>query len=71
MNNLTFSDLTFPMLEYAKNETPWDLAPLLYSGGAKCRCQHRTDPRAGARLPHPKQQKSSVGNGSRGIRLGQ
>ncbi|MFV9495318.1 hypothetical protein ACNUI5_27905 [Pseudomonas aeruginosa] len=37
MNNLTFSDLTFPMLEYAKNETPWDLAPLLYSGGAKAK----------------------------------
>ncbi|MFJ7884014.1 site-specific integrase [Pseudomonas sp. NPDC096917] len=35
MNNLTFSDLAFPMLDYAKNETPWDLAPLLYSGGAK------------------------------------
>lgn len=37
MNNLTFSDLTFPMLEYGKNETPWDLAPLLYSGGAKAK----------------------------------
>ena len=34
MSNLTSSDLTFPMLEYGKNETPWDLAPLLYSGGA-------------------------------------
>ncbi|WP_405118092.1 site-specific integrase [Pseudomonas leptonychotis] len=34
MSNLTALGLTFPMLEYAKNETPWDLAPLLYSGGA-------------------------------------
>ncbi|QHF43065.1 hypothetical protein PspS35_04430 [Pseudomonas sp. S35] len=37
MNNLTFSDLTFPTLEYAKNETPWDMAPLLYNGGAKAK----------------------------------
>lgn len=34
MSNLTSLDLTFPMLEYGKTETPWDLAPLLYSGGA-------------------------------------
>ena len=25
------------MLEYAKNETPWDLTPFLYSGGAKAK----------------------------------
>ena len=37
MNNRTSSDLTFPMLEYAKNETPWDLTPFLYSGGAKAK----------------------------------
>lgn len=37
MNNLTFSDLTFPMLEYATNQTPWDMAPLLYNGGAKAK----------------------------------
>lgn len=34
MNNPASSDLAFPMLEYGKNETPWDLAPLLYNGGA-------------------------------------
>lgn len=27
-------DLSFPMLEYGKTETPWDLTPLLYRGGA-------------------------------------
>ncbi|MFH7346188.1 hypothetical protein RA263_25580, partial [Pseudomonas syringae pv. tagetis] len=43
MNNLTSSDLTFPMLEYAKNETPWDLAPLLYSGGARAKVQWSND----------------------------
>lgn len=34
MSDLISLDLTFPILEYGKNETPWDLAPLLYSGGA-------------------------------------
>lgn len=37
MSNLTSLDLTFPMLEYGKNETPWDLAPLLYRGGAEAK----------------------------------
>lgn len=27
-------DLTFPMLEYGATETPWDLRPLLFRGGA-------------------------------------
>ncbi|MAG64958.1 MAG: integrase [Pseudomonadales bacterium] len=27
-------DLTFPILEYGTSETPWDLRPLLYRGGA-------------------------------------
>ncbi len=27
-------DLTFPMLAYGKDETPLDLRPLLYKGGA-------------------------------------
>ena len=30
----TAVDLTFPGIEYTVNETPWDLAPLLYRGGA-------------------------------------
>ncbi|WP_445939390.1 hypothetical protein [Pseudomonas sp.] len=37
MSNLTALGLTFPMLEYGKNETPWDLAPLLYRGGAEAK----------------------------------
>ncbi|EIM17030.1 hypothetical protein PchlO6_6035 [Pseudomonas chlororaphis O6] len=28
------TDLSFPMLTYGKTETPWDLKPLLYLGGA-------------------------------------
>lgn len=27
-------DLTFPMMEYGREETPWDLKPLLYQGAA-------------------------------------
>lgn len=34
MNNSLLADLTFPMLEYGSTETPWDLCPLLYRGGA-------------------------------------
>lgn len=30
----TLLDLTFPGIEYTVNETPWNLAPLLYRGGA-------------------------------------
>ncbi|MDU5425632.1 MAG: hypothetical protein E6123_12245, partial [Clostridiales bacterium] len=33
-------DLTFPMLEYSKNETPWDLLPLLYLGGAAAKVKY-------------------------------
>lgn len=33
MNNSDI-DLTFPMLEYGVKETPWDLKPLLFRGGA-------------------------------------
>lgn len=32
--NKPLPDLTFPFLEYGATETPWDLRPLLYRGGA-------------------------------------
>lgn len=35
MHDVAISDLTFPMVEYGKLETPWDLRVLLYKGGAK------------------------------------
>ena len=35
MRDVAISDLTFPMVEYGKLETPWDLRVLLYKGGAK------------------------------------
>ena len=35
MLDVTIPDLTFPMVEYGKLETPWDLRVLLYKGGAK------------------------------------
>lgn len=34
MNDLNLPDLTFPMVQYGKHETPLDLRPLLYWGGA-------------------------------------
>ena len=34
MDKLPDIDLSFPMLAYGKTETPWDLKPLLYLGGA-------------------------------------
>lgn len=37
MTDLISLDLTFPMLKYGRGETPWDLAPFLYRGGAKTR----------------------------------
>lgn len=35
MRDVAISDLTFPMVEYGKQETLWDLRILLYKGGAK------------------------------------
>lgn len=35
MRDLHISDLTFPMVEYGRTETRWDLRILLYRGGAK------------------------------------
>lgn len=34
MNDLNLPNLTFPMIQYGKHETPLDLLPLLYRGGA-------------------------------------
>lgn len=34
MRDETIPDLTFPMIEFGKTSTPWDLRPLLYKGGA-------------------------------------
>ncbi|CAI1558709.1 Uncharacterised protein [Serratia proteamaculans] len=33
-------DLTFPMLEYGITETPWDLRPLLFRGGAAAKVKY-------------------------------
>lgn len=33
-------DLTFQMLEYGATETPWDLRPLLFRGGAAAKVKH-------------------------------
>ncbi len=35
MPDANIPDLTFPMVEFGKYVTPWDLRPLLYKGGAK------------------------------------
>jgi hypothetical protein len=35
MGDVIIPDLTFPMVEYGKHETPWDLRALLFKGGAK------------------------------------
>ncbi len=35
MRDVAISDLTFPMVKYGKQETPWDLRVLLFKGGAK------------------------------------
>lgn len=35
MLDVTIPDLTFPMVDYGRTETPWDLRVLLYKGGAK------------------------------------
>lgn len=35
MLDVVIPDLTFPMVKYGVNETPWDLRVLLYKGGAK------------------------------------
>ena len=35
MRDVAIPDLTFPMVKYGKQETPWDLRVLLYKGGAK------------------------------------
>jgi integrase len=37
MRDVTISDLTFPMVKYGKQETPWDLRVLLFKGGSKGR----------------------------------
>lgn len=34
MREVNTTDLTFPMVEYGKRVTPWNLGPLLYKGGA-------------------------------------
>lgn len=34
LNGIAVSDLSFPMIQYGKQETPWSLLPLLYSGSA-------------------------------------
>ncbi|WP_066568794.1 hypothetical protein [Snodgrassella sp. CFCC 13594] len=39
MNNSKF-DLTFPMLEYGTSETPWDLQPWLFLGGAGAKVKY-------------------------------
>ncbi len=36
-DNSQLPDLTFPSVDYGARETPWDLAPLLYQGGAAAR----------------------------------
>lgn len=33
--NTSLPNLTFPMMEYGRTETPWDLRVLLYKGGAR------------------------------------
>lgn len=35
MNNMVIPDLSFPMVEYGKQETSWNLSILLFKGGAK------------------------------------
>jgi hypothetical protein len=34
MRDVVIPDLTFPMVDYGKQETPWDLRVLIYKGGA-------------------------------------
>jgi hypothetical protein len=37
MSNIPLPDLTLPTVKLGENETPWNLLPLLYKGGAKAR----------------------------------
>lgn len=43
MNELGISDLTFPMVTLGEAETPWNLCPLLYFGGAEAKANEAAD----------------------------
>jgi len=53
MHDLEIPDLTFPMVKYGINETPWDLRVLLYKGGAKVNPKKVFIQIASGKLGHP------------------
>ncbi len=53
MLDVTIPDLTFPMVEYGRNETPWDLRVLLYKGGAKAKVKTVFNQIADGKLGRP------------------
>lgn len=53
MLEVAIPDLTFPMVEYGKLETPWDLRVLLYKGGAKGNPKAVFNQIAAGELGHP------------------
>lgn len=46
-------DLTFPMMEYGREETPWDLKPLLYQGAAGANVRRVAQQIASGRFGQP------------------
>jgi hypothetical protein len=57
MPNLVFPDLNFPFINYSRFETPWDLTPLLYIGGANVNARKRADYILNNKLGDPKEER--------------
>lgn len=53
MLDVQLPDLTFPDVKLGTNETPWDLRPLLYKGGAKARANKVASMIDARELGHP------------------
>lgn len=53
MHDVAFSNLTFPMVDFGKQETPWDLRILLFKGGAKENPKKVFNQIAAGELGHP------------------
>lgn len=53
MSEAHLPNLTFPMVNLGENETPWDLARLLYRGGAACRINLAAHKIASGKLGFP------------------
>lgn len=56
-NGTNFPDLTFPMVEFGKMQTPWDLKPLLYRGGASANARQVADLLSANKLGSPQHER--------------